>query len=326
MLEGIPTVYGLLPARVREVRCVSTGASCCIYDVRWQRNSRFALFAGAAIGVVAAVPLAWLSGVPLWGLPIAGLAGGLLCAGAGRSFDLAQQLEAVAGARRGQLALLDQADRRLAEKMDQFARLEAAERAAHDRGRRPLGGPPGVVLPGELGDGDPRLDFEPLDLVPVVRRAVDSQRAYLADGPVVEIDLPSEPCMLNGEPMQLEMVVVQLIRNAAAAVAPQSGELSPGGSTESGGAAGRATAGRVRVSLRDCGDTLELAVEDDGPGIEEETVDEVFDPFVAQANPASPRGLGLTVAFRVVKEHGGELRLESAQGQGTRVTASLPRS
>ena len=318
MLEGIPTVYGLLPARVREVTCSSDGAPCCVYDVRWRRSSRTGLFAGAGLGVLGGAALAFWAGAPLWGLPIAGLLAALLSAAAGRSFDLANQLEAVAGARRGQLALLDQADRRLAEKMDQFARLEAAERAAQDRTSDPLPGAQRTALPGDVGGIGPSDDFRSLDLVAVVRRAVDSQRSYLVDGPTLQVDLPSEPRLMMGEPIQLEMVIVQLIRNAAAAASPQGEVGGPGGTSE--------TSGSIRVSLCDSGDALELSVEDDGPGIEEETVDEVFDPFVAQTSPTAPRGLGLAVAFRVVKEHGGELRLESAQGQGTRVTAVLPRS
>ena len=62
-------------------------------------------------------------GGSLWFLSPVLLASVLLGAGAGRSFDLARQLEVVAGARRGHLALLDQLDETLAERMDGIARL-----------------------------------------------------------------------------------------------------------------------------------------------------------------------------------------------------------
>jgi signal transduction histidine kinase len=200
--------------------------------------------------------------------------------------------------------------------MDQFARLEAAERAAQDRTSDPLPGAPRAALPGDVGGIGPSDDFRSLDLVAVVRRAVDSQRSYLVDGPTLQVDLPSEPRLMMGEPIQLEMVVVQLIRNATAAASPQGEVGGPGGTSE--------TSGSIRVSLCDSGDALELSVEDDGPGIEEETVDEVFDPFVAAGRSPRSRGLGLSVVHRVVKDHGGELRLESAPGRGTRVTVLLP--
>jgi len=117
--------------------------------------------------------------------------------------------------------------------------------------------------------------------------------------------------LLDGEPHQLEMVVLQLIQNAATAALA---EAERGGDTDRS----------VRVSLQAAGDSWELAVEDDGVGIEEELVDQVFDPFLASVSASGPRGSGLAGAYRVVEQHGGELRLESAPGRGTRITARLP--
>jgi len=326
MLEAVPTVYGLLPARVREMECVTRGDAACVYDVRWRRSSRRGACVAALAGLVSGVVLAELAGLPPWGLVISGLVAGAIGATAGRSFDLARQLDAVAGARRGQLALLDQVDRSLAEKMDQFARLEAFDGAA-SRGvgsRAGEAGGPGLAgLTGSaealgLAGGGAQtasragVDFQPVDLVSVVRRAVESQQLQSTFGPAVQFELPEQAMVVDGEPHQLEMVVLQLIQNAAAAASAEG---------ERGGDA----SGSVRVSLRVVGDSLELAVEDDGFGIEEEMVDQIFDPFLARASASGPRGLGLAVAYRVVEEHGGELRLESAPGQGTRITARLPR-
>jgi signal transduction histidine kinase len=241
-----------------------------------------------------------------WGIAIAAAALGLLAAAAGRSFDLARQLDAVAGARRGQLAVLDQADRSLAEKMDQFARFEAAERDGGEDGAPRHAGLQRVDAESAASE------FQSVDLVALVQRALDSQRSHLASLPPVQLELPEDPLWLEAEPIQLEMVVVQLVRNAAAAAAAVADEAEGGGE------------GTIRVSLRTAGESLELCIEDDGPGIEEETVDEVFDPFVAAGRSPRSRGLGLSVVHRVVKDHGGELRLESAPGRGTRVTVLLP--
>jgi len=308
MLEGIPPVYGMLPARVRETDCVNRGGASCVYDVRWEHNSRRGMMAGALVGAAAGVGLAAQSGAPWWGIPIVSVATGLLAAAAGRAFDLAQQLDVVAGARRGQLALLDQADRSIAEKIDQLARIQAAgtsddtsasSHAPFDRGPAP-------------GDACQALHLEPVDLAAVVRRAVDSQHLALASGPEVVLALPEQPMWVDGQPAELERIVVRLIRSAAAAAAAE---------VEAGGAA----SGSIRVSLQAAGDSLELAVEDDGPGIEEETVDEIFDPFVSQGSRTGPRARELAAAYSAVKEHGGELRLDSGEGQGNRITALLPR-
>lgn len=328
MLEAIPTVYGLLPARVRETECVRRGAGFCVFDVHWSSSLRRGAFAGALAGAVSGAVLAAWIGLPLWGHGFAVAVASLICAAAGRSIDLANQLQAVAGARLGQLALLDQADHSLAEKMDQFARLAAVDGAASDRrasypaepGTAGLGGVPHVETAGALvGVGgapdlqsDLQSDFQPVDLVSVVRSAVESQRLGGTTGPTVGVELPEEPMLLDGEPVRLERIVVQLIENAVSASLAQAE------------ATGNAP-GSVRVSLQAAGERLELAVEDDGAGIEEEMVDQVFDPFLAQTPARGALGQGLAEAYRVVEEHGGELRLESAAGQGTRITALLPR-
>ncbi|MDE0885534.1 MAG: ATP-binding protein [Myxococcota bacterium] len=123
MLEAVPMLFGLLPGRVRETQCAFEGAEHCEFEVRWTRNPRRGLALGAAVGgVLGGLGLAAL-GVPAWGwvLGVVGLA--LLAGGTGRAVDLAQQLEAVGGARRGQLALLEQLESGLAERMDDIARL-----------------------------------------------------------------------------------------------------------------------------------------------------------------------------------------------------------
>jgi predicted hydrocarbon binding protein len=134
MLEGIPGLYGLLPARVQEHRCQARGADCCDYEIVWRRERSSGLLGGLAIGTGAAV--GWLVASAALAADIApsfwppsrvlGALGLVVVGGAvGRCIDLTRQLQAVAGARRGQLALLDQADDLLASKIDAIARVEA---------------------------------------------------------------------------------------------------------------------------------------------------------------------------------------------------------
>jgi len=134
MLEGIPGLYGLLPARVHPLRCQARGADCCDYEIVWRRERSSGLLGGLAIGTGAGV--GWLVAGAVLAPDLAsafwppsrvlGALGLLVVAGAvGRCIDLTRQLQAVAGARRGQLALLDQADDLLASKIDAIARVEA---------------------------------------------------------------------------------------------------------------------------------------------------------------------------------------------------------
>jgi len=87
--------------------------------------SRRGLFAGAGLGAALGAVALWAADFAGGGLALGTSILALLGAGVGRAFDLAQQLEAVAGARRGQLALLEQLESGLAERLDDIARSGA---------------------------------------------------------------------------------------------------------------------------------------------------------------------------------------------------------
>ena len=87
-------------------------------------------------------------------------------------------------------------------------------------------------------------------------------------------------------------------------------------------------AGRVTVSAQSRDDQVVITVSDTGIGIPADQIDRVFQSF-AQADGSTARtyggtGLGLTITRRLVELHGGNIRVESVEGEGTRVIFSLP--
>lgn len=88
--------------------------------------------------------------------------------------------------------------------------------------------------------------------------------------------------------------------------------------------------GAVRVSLRWEADACRISVADDGCGIAPEVLPHIFDRFCTEQPSLSGRqdgsGLGLALAKALVELHGGEIRVESAPGQGSRFTFSLSRT
>src|SRR5688572_8944454 len=86
--------------------------------------------------------------------------------------------------------------------------------------------------------------------------------------------------------------------------------------------------GRGTIVLRTSHDTergsLVLEVSDDGPGIPEERQGKVFDPFFTTKEVGQGTGLGLTVAYAIVQEHGGRIWLSSKPGQGCSFFIELP--
>ena len=67
-----------------------------------------------------------------------------------------------------------------------------------------------------------------------------------------------------------------------------------------------------------------LEINDDGPGIPDEVQPKIFDPFFTTKEVGKGTGLGLTVAYAIVQEHGGRIRLESRPAEGTSFYVELP--
>ena len=92
--------------------------------------------------------------------------------------------------------------------------------------------------------------------------------------------------------------------------------------------AAEATEGRpareVRVSLARAGDELRLTVSDNGVGVPEPLLRRIGEPFFTTKEPGQGAGLGLYLARSVFERQGGEMRIESSEGRGTRVTLSVP--
>jgi len=87
--------------------------------------------------------------------------------------------------------------------------------------------------------------------------------------------------------------------------------------------------GTITVSLRQCGAYVELGVSDTGEGIPEHVRDRIFEPFVttkgALGTSNTPgTGLGLSVSYGIVKDHGGDIRFETEIGVGTTMIVRLP--
>ena len=72
--------------------------------------------------------------------------------------------------------------------------------------------------------------------------------------------------------------------------------------------------------------TATATIADSGPGISKQHLSKVFDPFFTTKGQGEGSGLGLTVARRIIRKFGGDLRIESVEGQGTTCVVTLPLS
>ena len=87
---------------------------------------------------------------------------------------------------------------------------------------------------------------------------------------------------------------------------------------------------RARVSLTATPAELEIAIDDDGPGIPEADFERVFEPFVrleeSRSRETGGVGLGLAIARSIIRAHGGDIALANRAAGGLRVTVNLPRA
>jgi signal transduction histidine kinase len=69
---------------------------------------------------------------------------------------------------------------------------------------------------------------------------------------------------------------------------------------------------------------IEISVQDTGHGITEENMEKIFDPFFTTKETGHGVGLGLAISYGIVKDHNGNISVESEEGKGTTFTVSFP--
>lgn len=119
-------------------------------------------------------------------------------------------------------------------------------------------------------------------------------------------ELPSEAVPVFADRAQIGQAVANLVSNAIQAMQAAGGTL------------------RVVVEQEPRAGVARLQVIDTGPGMDEETKRRAFDPFFTTKPFGEGTGLGLSIVHGVVREHGGEILVESAPGRGSVFTLSLP--
>lgn len=115
------------------------------------------------------------------------------------------------------------------------------------------------------------------------------------------IDASDQIPKIDMDKKYLKQALLNIIKNAIAAM-PDGGEL--------------------KISTYIKGDMVHIDIQDNGVGISEENMTKIFEPYFTTKDFGS--GLGLTVVYKVIREHGGEISLDSQEGKGTTFTISLP--
>jgi len=78
--------------------------------------------------------------------------------------------------------------------------------------------------------------------------------------------------------------------------------------------------GRVIISTAQHNKRLIITFEDNGRGMTEQTINRIFEPFYTTKGVGSGTGLGMAISFSIIEEHGGNINVESAVEEGTKIT------
>ncbi|MEM9082113.1 MAG: ATP-binding protein, partial [Planctomycetota bacterium] len=84
--------------------------------------------------------------------------------------------------------------------------------------------------------------------------------------------------------------------------------------------------GNITVRTGEQGDNIWFEVQDDGHGIDEETLGKIFDPFFTTKDVGKGTGLGLHLSHNIVSAHGGAINVCSQAGKGTTFRVTLPKA
>lgn len=153
------------------------------------------------------------------------------------------------------------------------------------------------------------LRKQQVELATVIARAVEMARPLIDEGQhKLSLSVPSEPLLLEADPVRLTQVLANLLNNAARYSPPHS---------------------PIRLLAERSGETAVVRVQDQGIGIPVEYLSRIFDPFM-QADQSLERsqgglGIGLTLVQSLVRLHGGDVVAHSdGPGRGSEFTVTLP--
>jgi signal transduction histidine kinase len=182
-----------------------------------------------------------------------------------------------------------------------------ADAALHERWKRAMGAADRAARQVErllAFSRRQRLAPEAVDVNGLILGMLDLVEGSLGQGITLSTDLASDLPPVRVDPGQLENSLINLAINARDAMQGQ----------------GRITLATARLDA----ETVQIAVGDTGCGIPPDLLDRVCEPFFTTKPSGKGSGLGLSMVYGFVRQSGGELRIDSTPGRGTRVRITLP--
>lgn len=164
----------------------------------------------------------------------------------------------------------------------------------------------GVIVENMLSLGKPRgrLSRQRVLMEKVVSDALEASASHANFNTATIVDrVSSEGLIVSGNHDMLVQVFHNIITNAL-------NEMPDGGS--------------ITLNGKEDKDSVWISVQDDGPGIGEEMIEHLFDPFFSASSSGGGTGLGLTLSYYIMKEHAGTIEVKSELGSGSTFVLTFP--
>lgn len=146
---------------------------------------------------------------------------------------------------------------------------------------------------------------ESFDIKEVVEEALEICHNKVKYNVSVETKIPETFPLAYGDKYQIEQVLINLIANAADAM---------NGKQNS----------KIMISAIQLDNMIQMEVKDNGPGVKDDIINKIFDPFFTSKGRHDNTGLGLSISKSIIEEHGGQLNVKNAPEGGAVFAFSIP--
>jgi two-component system cell cycle sensor histidine kinase PleC len=167
----------------------------------------------------------------------------------------------------------------------------------------------GILDVSKIQAGQLEVETEPMDIKPLIASCILIIQAKAKEKDItIETGIAANMPMIMGDPLRIKQILINLVGNAVK-FTPKKGRI------------------RIEAGAAQQGYAV-VAVTDTGEGMTASEVETAMRPFGQVETGFNKRhegtGLGLPIAYALVRMHGGDLRIDSQKGAGTRVTVILP--
>ncbi|MEJ2696221.1 MAG: ATP-binding protein [Candidatus Sulfobium sp.] len=160
--------------------------------------------------------------------------------------------------------------------------------------------------------------LHPTEINTLIRKMKPLLANILGEDVRLELSLSESEMVIKADPVQIEQVIMNLCVNARDAM-PGGGRLSMESASviiEDKEAADRQKGGRRKY--------VRVMISDSGRGMDEETRERMFEPFFTTKDSGRGNGLGLSIVYGIIEQHGGRIDVRSRSGEGTEFRIYLP--